>query len=288
MRFLLCVLAAAGCGGAVCGDGMIEGGEQCDDGNTAGGDACSPECKALKTVDTFIHFSPFIAKQFPDFPGDSCSGLEVETVEVTVTGPRSVTERSDCLLNQIKIASLPDGNYTATGKAFDRQGAALTRGLAQLQFTVAGQTQNVDIDWTYEDFLKSYTGTFYFQLKWGGAAKCAEAAQPVVRQRLRLERNGVPSTAMLPSGEKLDGSNTGACYDGSTALAAVGIPWGPVRFTVTGEDAGGTALYRKAFDTFVGAGIVNQTITYDVPSLLPDAGPADAGVADARAPDGGP
>ncbi len=290
VRLALLVVATlavgAGCGGAVCGNGEIEEGEQCDDGNTTGGDACSPECRALETVDTFIHFSPFIARQFPDFKGDSCSGLEIDTVEIAIAGPRTMTQTVDCDLIQLKVSSLPDGAYTATARAFDASGAAITRGMASVGFTVAGETQDVHLDWPYEDFTRSYRGTFFFHVMWGGARTCAGAVPPVARQRLRLERGGVPVTGTVQTGEPLDGSATGACRDGGAPLAqaATNLVWGPARFTVTGEDEAGEALFQKSFDTFVGAGIVNLPIEYDVPSLLPDAGPVDV---DAGVPDGG-
>ena len=274
--------ALTGCGGgAECGNGKIEEGEQCDDGNTNGGDACSPECKALKTVDTFLHFSPFIATQFPDFKGENCTGLQIKEVEITLAGPKMLTQRADCGLTQLKLSSLPDGQYTATGKAYDSSGAALTKGMAKVSFTVAGKNQDVQLDWPYEDFMKSYTGTFFFDVLWGGSKTCAGPVPPVARQRLRLERNGIAVAGMVQTGEPLDGSATGACVDvTSLSQAAPGIVWGPARFIVTGEDSDGTAIFKKSFDTFVGAGITNNPISYDVPSLLPDAGPADAAQAD--------
>ena len=269
LALLWCALVAA-CG-AVCGDGKAEGGEQCDDGNTVDGDGCSADCRAQETNDTFVQFASFIAEQFFDGFVETCSGLEIAQVEVTVTGPVTRTERVDCNFGQIKLSSLPAGTYVATALAFDGAGAAISRGLARADFAVGAGDLNVSIGWPFEDFTRSYSGTFFFRVLWGGADRCAEAVPAVTRQRLILARDGLPLGGV-------DGSATGPCRDGADSLsqAVVNLPWGPARFTVSGEDDTGRTLFQGSFDTFVGAGLSNPPMAVDVPSILPDAGPVDA------------
>lgn len=285
MRRGLAALLLIGCGGgdeAVCGNGKIEKGEQCDDGNLADDDACSSVCRAQSTVDTFIKFVPLIAEQFPGF-FESCTGLGIENVDVALTGPTTKNERVPCSFGQLKLASLPAGNYTVTLRALDRSGNSLSRGMAKKDFTVSGATQTVQVDWPYEDFTGSYKGTFFFRIFWGDVDTCLGASPPVMKQRLRLERDGVAVAGMTQNGTPLDGTAAGACRDAREALdqAAIGLAWGPARLTVTGEDDSGKALYRGSFDTFVGADISNPTMDFRVPSLAPDAGVPDAGVPDA-------
>jgi cysteine-rich repeat protein len=272
-----CALASA-CG-AVCGDGQAEGDEQCDDGNTVDGDGCSASCRAQDTVDTFVHFAPFIAEQFPGF-NETCLGLEIAQVEVSIAGPRAHSQRVDCAFGQIKVSGLPAGSYTATAVAFDAAGTAISRGLARVDFTVGDADQNVNVAWPWEDFTRGYSGTFYFKVLWQGATRCQEAA--VTQQRLRLERDGQPLAGTTQSGDPIDGSATGTCRDGAEGLsqAVVALGWGPARFVVSGEDDAGRTMYQGSFDTFVGAGVANPTLTFDVPSILPDAGPVDAAPAD--------
>jgi hypothetical protein len=231
-----------------------------------------------------VHFSPFIAGQFAGFT-ETCGGLGIAQVEVTVSGPKAHSERVDCSFGQIKIPSLPAGSYTATARAYNAAGGAISRGMAQVAFTVGSGDQNVTIDWPWQDFVQSYTGTFYFAILWGGADRCAAAMPPVVKHRLRLERDDEVLSGTTDVGDAIDGQSTGNCRDANQtfAQAVVGLPWGPARLTVWGEDAAGQTLFRGGFDTFVGAGASNPTLSFDVPSILPDAGPTDAPLP----PDGG-
>jgi cysteine-rich repeat protein len=286
MKKWLLVLAAAGCGSSVCGNGVIESGEQCDDGNLIDGDGCSSSCRAEEIVQTFIHWS-FVASQYPPFTGETCDGLGAKQVTLALTGPKAITQSIDCSFGQYPFKQLPVGSYNVNAVLYDAAGGALTRGLATTSFVASGQKQDVFIDFPFEDFTGGYHGIYYFTTSWAGAARCNDAVPHVVKQRVRLERNGTSFPGvMTQDGLPIDGSAAGPCRDGGSgaAQAVLDLPWGPAQITVTGEDGNGTALFRKTFDTFVGAGVANPTAVLDVPSLFPP----DAGVADAPSgPDAG-
>ena len=61
------------------------------------------------------------------------------------------------------------------------------------------------------------------------------------------------------------------------------VPFGRAQLTVSGRDSGGTEWFRGTFETFVGAGVSNPVLTFDVPSTI-DAG-VDAPDIDAPAID---
>jgi cysteine-rich repeat protein len=271
--------AGAACGGSVCGNGKVESGEQCDDGNLVAGDGCSPTCQAEPARDTYIDWT-FITKQFPGFTGETCGGLGVAKVKLEGSGASTFNQSVDCTNGQIKLAFLPPGSYQVKATALDGGGAPISRGLAHAAFTVSSGLTSVSVEFPFEDWTRSYTGTYYFATRWGGAS-CADANPPVDRERVRLERDNVTVGGMTNDGLPLDGSATGPCRDDTNGAvqAARDVPWGPARITLTGEDTAGHVLYRKAFDTFVGADISNPSFLYDVASLAPDAGVAapDAG-----------
>jgi len=281
-------LFLAGCSSSVCGNGMVESGEQCDDGNTMSGDGCSSTCKVEATIDTFIHWQ-FVATEFPPYQGANCSGLAASRVDLMLTGPKIVMATASCSDAQVKLSSLPLGDYTIHAAAFDAIGNTLTQGLASKTFTAAGQSQNVFIDFPFEDFTHAYTGTFYFTTKWAGVTTCDGAMPVVAQERVRLERGGEALTGATQDGTPLDGSRTGPCrdFDLASAQFANNLPWGPAMLTVTGEEADGTAAYRQTGATFVGPGLSTYIAQVDVPSILPDAGAPDAAVLDAPILDAG-
>jgi cysteine-rich repeat protein len=264
------LLLVAGCGeSAVCGNAKVEDGEQCDDGNTVSGDGCSATCRVEATADTFIHWQ-FVVGQFDGFDGETCLGLGVSKVTLTLTGPKMVTETSDCGLSQIKLSSLPAGTYAVSAVALDANGATVTNGLASQTFT-AGATQDVYVNFPFEDFTRAYTGTYYFSVRYGGVASCADAEEPVARERITMVRGGTSLPGMTLDGIPLDGSLAGACHSaGESAPQQVNdLAWGPATVTITGETQGGTVLYRRSFDTFVGAGIANTTAELDLTLVAP-------------------
>jgi hypothetical protein len=243
------------------------------------------ECKPIRIINTYLHWR-FVATEFPGFDGETCDGIGAANVKVDVSGPKVDTQTAKCADSQVKLEQLPAGSYTVHMTALDGAGTPLTKGGATTTFTQASENQDVTVDFPYADFVKKYTGgTFFFRTNWGGAERCADAAPPVVKERLRLERAGVAIGGVtVDDHTPLDGSAVGLCRDGrpsDPSQAVTNLDWGPAQMTVTGEDGDGHVMYRKTFDTFVGAGIANPTAVFDVPSILPDAGPADAPAVDA-------
>lgn len=285
---ILFALAAA-CGGgssAVCGDGVREGDEQCDDGNDRDDDACSNECRARDTLDATVIWLPLFENVVPGFQ-ETCGGVEASQIEIVIEGPISVTERIDCSLAQYPFRALRPGDYTVRGTLYDAGGTAVTRGMAAAGFSIGATDVMVRLHFPWDDFLRTYQGNYFFRIRWGGADMCAAASPPVLQHVLRLERGGQPLPGMTNNGDPIDGSAPGMCRDASDEFPQTinGLVWGPATFTIEGRDASGQARFRETFDTFIGAGLSNPEINFDVDSLDPDAGPPDAGPVDAAPPD---
>ena len=271
-----------GCGGgSECGNGVAESGEQCDDGNIRDDDGCSNTCKAQQTRDAQLIWS-MVAKELIGF-SESCTGVAAATVHLVVTGPVNLTLDKDCNDSQTKLMALDPGHYTVNGTLFDAAHTALTKGGAMAEFDISsappGPPVQVTVDFPFADFVRAYQGNWLYRLKWAGAATCAAAAPPVVNRTIRIERAGVP--VMSSDGVTLDGMTPEPCTDPSSAPQIKNLPWGPANVIITGLDGASVPRFRQSFPTFLGAGILNPILNYDVASLAPDAGVPDAGVPDA-------
>jgi len=284
--------APSGCGGGGdgpgCGNGRLDPGEMCDDGNTADGDGCSYRCQT--GYNATIRWT-VIKNEFPGF-NETCAGVGADEIELAMAGPRPDTLRVDCQYGQTTISELPPGDYTLGATLHEVDPLAMppvdrpvSSGMTMAAFTIADRSETIDLDFAFADFPGSYTGTFWFRLKWGGATTCTGAAPPVAEQALRLERGGVPLTGLdeMNMPVTLDGATPAACrpFDDQFAQKVNGVAWGPAQITVTGLDGAGLAQFRRTFDTFVGAGAANPELVFDVNSLAPDAMPPDASPPDA-------
>jgi cysteine-rich repeat protein len=274
---LLALLPACG-DGAVCGDGKPEDGEECDDGNRRDDDACSNTCKQRNTLDAQVIWK-ILGSELPGFE-ENCPGVEAQRIRLEITGPDSRSEEVDCSFGQRSYTVLPPGDYTVKGTLYDGAGQPLTRGLATTSFTIENADVQAQLDFAMEDFLRDdYVGNWMYKFMWNGVLTCAGASPPVAATTIRLERDGEP--LVDGKGVPVDGTTPLECYDVSEiAESVVGLPWGHATLTVTGLDADGVEQFREEFPTFVGAGASNAVFTYDVNSVLPDAGPPDAGPAD--------
>lgn len=284
-------LGATSCGGGgagdpYCGDGIQqpERGEQCDDGNDIDDDACHNDCTANLPGATRISWL-FNGDAAPMFTNDSCTDLGVIRVRVTVTGPTTATTDESCALKQVTFQDLPAGMYTIKVEPLDINDMLLIDAPVETT-TNLGPGAMVEVVIPPDAWIRSYKGTFFFRVQWGGA-DCDSAAPPVVQQRLTMTQNGAMVAQSTEDGVPLDGSSAGACqpFANEFPQSALQVPFGAATLTIEGLDGSGTPQFSETFDTFVGAGISNPELHFDVNSLTPDAGVPDGGTADADVPD---
>jgi hypothetical protein len=243
-------------------------------GDSECGDECHGGTRDVRLVWTLQ------ANEAPGFVG-SCSGTKAVTTRLEITGPMNITLEKDCEFYQYTLAALDPGSYEVVGTLIDADHKPLTKGKAKASFVVpeAPGTVQVMLDFAYGDFDRSdYKGNWIYTLKWGGAT-CAAATPPVATSSIRLERGG--HAIKTSDGKTIDGASPEPCTDPSIAPQIKNLPWGPAEVTIVGFDASATPAFRQTFKTFVGAGIANPVLSYDVASLTPDAGIPDAAASDA-------
>ena len=282
---LVAAASWASCGAGedpFCGDGHLDPGEQCDDGNTDNSDFCLNNCirRAVPQLTVKWEFNKDVTE---GFTGDNCTDLGIRTVDVEIVGSGGTFVATEsCSFRQVVFSDIPPDMYNVRLSALDIDGALLTEDVPKRRYEFLGGTQeefvfNVDPD----EWKSSYDGTFFFRLRWGGQ-DCAAANPPVAEHVLRLERDGVPVGATTTDGDPLDGSAPGSCRSLTEMFphSALTVPFGFATFTVEGLDGAGQSQFQGTFDTFVGAGVSNPEIEFDVNSLTPDAGIPDAGAPD--------
>jgi hypothetical protein len=287
----LLALGLVGCGGddPFCGDGKVDSadGEQCDDGNSDETDACRA-CMPPPRATLKWEFNLDAA---PGFDADTCMDFGVATVDIEVTSGATTRSRSDgCTQRQIVFDDLMAGTWSARVTPRTAAGDSLVKAPVESTFTLGSE----DIDETLvvppDAWTGSHSGTFLFRVEWAGATTCVAASPAVTQQVLTLSRDGVPVAISTQNGAPLDGSAPATCEDSDNsgpAQAALAVPFGPATLHIVGLDADDVPRVEQSFETFVGAGVTNPILHFDVGSLAPDAGVPDAGAPDAGAPDAG-
>jgi hypothetical protein len=211
------------------------------------------------------------------FESDTCKDLDVKTMLVDVVGIDDPTvfetKDIDCNQGQASFVGLPMGSYSILVTALDANGDPLVH--AGVSSTIAvgfpGSQEMVDVSVPFESWINAYTGTLLFRLSWAGAS-CETAVPTVMNQTLSLTAGGTTITSVMTDvGQKLDGSDPKPCRPHGEPFAqfAEGLPSGPATLTVSGTETGGTIAFEHVFDTFIGAGKNNPTITFDVPAAPP-------------------
>jgi hypothetical protein len=272
-------LSSCGGGGGVCGDGVQDPGEECDDGNADQTDSCR-NCMAYLAPRTTVIWS---FDKYPDrgFTGDTCLDVGATKVRVATTGPTAVSQDVNCGDGQAVFQTLSAGAYTFAVTPLAGDGSALVKAPATAMAAAGGSATTVNVNVPWDSWVNTYTGTLLFRLTWAKAS-CSAATPPIKTQAMTLTAsNGQVVTQVTDMGQKLDGT-AGPCRESTDQFpqSALGLPFGPATFLVVGKDLAGIEQFRHTFDTFIGAGTNNPTLTYDLPG--PDA-MIDAGVADAPA-----
>ena len=206
----------------------------------------------------------------PPFPMDSCTDFGALKVQVDMTGAGSGSSQVvDCGESQATFTGLDEGDYTVAVTPQGAGGASLVTAPVSAMVTAMGPgttaTTTVNVPW--DSWTGTHTGTFLFRLSWGGKT-CAMATPPVVTQRLTLTVNGQAVTGVTEQGmTPLNGVGSAGCYplESNFPDDAKTVPFGPATLRVVGLDGSGSAAFDHTFDTFIGAGISNPTLTYDLP-----------------------
>jgi cyclic lactone autoinducer peptide len=244
-------------------------------GAACGGGTDEPECP---TDDCSIPGSTVVKWRFHEYPewgflADTCIDLGVAMVRVEavhVDMPEIYFSAiNQCGEAQQTFLRLPEGTYDIVVTPLDELGnpAVTVSARGQVVAGVPGIPTETTINVPHTAWTRTYTGTFYFRLSWAGMA-CEPAA--VVSQNLKLMIGGevVDPNKRLDNGQKLDGTDDQPCRSHTDEFAqfAQELPFGPATLVVTGKDALGAMTYEHSFDTFIGAGQNNPTITFDVPA----------------------
>lgn len=225
----------------------------------------------------------FKFNNYPDigFDSDTCSELSVATVRVEVIGIDDATAYDvrdvQCSEGQATFSDLLVMNYNVAVTPLDLDGNPLIKADSPGRGVVAaagpGARTEVTVNVQYESWARSYAGQFLFKLTWLGASCVSSGTTAVTQHSLTLTVNGVVVSQRTtnPVDQPLDGSTDIPCVPSTGApLTVMSVPWGPATLHVIGKNDADEVLGDHTFDTFVGAGMFNPTLTFDTP--------ADAGI----------
>jgi hypothetical protein len=211
---------------------------------------------------------------YPDrgFPMDSCVDFGARKVKVdAVDGAGIVTSLTDdCGVAQVTFVGLTPGDYTLYMMPLDGAGTPLL--VAPIVGAASagdiGDDREVTINVPWDVWTGAYTGTFLFRISWGGLS-CEAALPEIKNQVLTLTVNGVVQNITTDDGQALNGTDKKPCKKLTDQFpqSALNATYGPATFLIEGYDATDAMKFSKQFDTFVGAGITNPTLTFDIPMM---------------------
>lgn len=271
------IAITVGCGGddgpAVCGDGDVEGTEQCDDGDDDEADECRL-CVAYIPAKTIIRWV-FNADAAPGFTSDGCNDVGSTEVRVDVSGPATASKTGPCPMRQVSFDGLPAGTYTASVTPLDSGGTSLVSSPVVVTFETTAEPNTpprehlVVVPPEQWANAMTMTGTYFFMLRWGGMP-CDTATPPVVEQSVTVRIGGVVTTRSTSSTPmySLDGSWTDCVMSvAGNGEYAQQMPFGAAEVEVVGRSGDGAEVFEGTFETFIGAGVANPTLTLDVPAV---------------------
>jgi hypothetical protein len=204
------------------------------------------------------------------FPMDSCTDFAVARVSVDlVDGNGVVTNATDnCGNGQVVFSDLAPGDYSVVMTPLDSAGNSLLVSSVVASVTAGdvGDNREVTVNVPWDSWLGAAdaTGTFLFRISWGGMS-CESTI--VKNQTVKLTVGGVVQNLTTDDGQMLNGADKKPCKKLSDNFpqSALGAEFGPAQLEIKGYDATDNMMFGKTFETFVGAGITNPTLTFDVP-----------------------
>jgi hypothetical protein len=205
------------------------------------------------------------------FPMDSCVDFGAWKVAVDLVDANgfATSGRDDCGAAQATFSGLEPGEYDVYVMPIDIDGNPLLGEPITSKVTAGTlevpQETTVNVPWNA--WLGTYTGTFLFRISWGGLS--CEATTPAIKnQTVTLTVNGVVQTVVTDDGQVLNGADKKPCkkLTDNFPQSALNVPFGPATLLIEGWDDTDNMRFTKQFDTFVGAGITNPTLTFDVPT----------------------
>ena len=209
---------------------------------------------------------------YPDrgFAMDSCVDFKVSKVSVDVQDANGVVTHGidDCGAAQATFSGLAPGDYDVFVMPLDYDGNPIL-GYPVTSKVTAGTVDvpteaTVNVPWDL--WPGSYTGTFLFRISWGGLS-CESVVPEIKNQTVKLTVNGVVQELATDDGQMLNGADKKPCkmLTDNFPQSALNVMFGPATLEIEGYDATDMMRFTKSFDTFVGAGITNPTLTFDVP-----------------------
>jgi hypothetical protein len=204
------------------------------------------------------------------FPMDSCTDFGVTRVAIDVVDADgfATSGQDNCGNGQAVFSGLVPGDYTVFMMPLDLGGNPLLGAPVVSHVTAADDNRELTMNVPWDAWLGAAdaTGTFLFRISWGGMS-CETTS--IKNQTLRLTVDGVVQNLTTDDGQALNGSDKKPCkkLTDNFPQSALGAEFGMAQFLIEGYDDTNTIMYSKTFDTFVGAGITNPTLTFDVPVM---------------------
>jgi len=206
------------------------------------------------------------------FAMDSCVDFGIAKVAVDVVDANgfSTSGRDDCGAAQATFSGLDPGDYTVYVMPLDVDGnpllAAPISGKVTAGTLEAPTETTVNVPW--DSWMGPITGTFLFRISWGGMS-CETTTPAIKNQTVTLTVNGQVQSVVTDDGQMLNGADKKPCkkLTDDYPQSALNVPFGPATILVEGWDQDDNMPFSKQFDTFVGAGITNPTLTFNVPLM---------------------
>jgi hypothetical protein len=204
------------------------------------------------------------------FQMDSCTDLGVSKVAVDVVdavgGVQSLT--TDCGNGQLAFFGLAEGDYTVYVTPLDAAGNGLVVAPAAGTVTAGpvGDNREATVNVPVESWIGPYDGSFLFRISWGGMS-CDTT--DIKQQVITLTVNGVIQNIATDDGQMLNGADKKPCKKLTDEFpqTAKNAAFGMATLKIEGYDVTDQMKFSHTFDTFVGAGISNPTLTFDVPTM---------------------